>query len=65
MLVKRAPNQNKEETKAIFTSMFIRTPDTAFDFASSRNSERVTNLPLFLFAGSLWKAASLPKGLTS
>lgn len=46
------------------TSMFIRIPETAFALAKSRNSVRVTNLPLFLFSGFLIMLLLL-KGLTS
>lgn len=43
------------------TDMFIKMPVTALALANSKNSESKTNLPLFLFAGFLWKP--LPKGL--
>lgn len=43
------------------TDMFIKIPVTSLALANSKNSESKTNLPLFLFAGFLWKP--LPKGL--
>ena len=43
--------------------MLIRIPKTAFAFAKSRNSGRVTNLPKFLLAGFL-RMLLFPKGLT-
>jgi hypothetical protein len=45
----------------LITSMFIKMPVTALALANSKNSDSKTNLPLFLFAGFLWKL--LPKGL--
>jgi len=45
----------------LITSMFNKMPVTALALANSKNSDSKTNLPLFLFAGFLWK--SLPKGL--